>query len=130
MPARARWCARDHIAWLPPFPPPATALSAPTRQQSIFLFDPFVPPDEHRFRHGETERFRRLEIDDELEFCRLFHRQITPLRRATERCGEIITSQFFPNCTIPMRIMICGNDKSSLTLFGRVPSICWRAPLA
>src|SRR5690348_5931808 len=39
-------------------------------------FDDLVGAVEDRWRHGETERLRGLEVDDQLECCRLLHRQI------------------------------------------------------
>src|SRR5262249_15092731 len=71
MPARARWCARDQIAWLSPFPPAATALSAPTHQQIIFLFNHLVRSGEQRWRNFEAERLRRRQIHNELKVGRL-----------------------------------------------------------
>jgi hypothetical protein len=40
------------------------------------LFDHVVGASEQRWGHLEAERLGRLEIDDQLEFGRLLHRQI------------------------------------------------------
>jgi hypothetical protein len=42
--------------------------------QLDFLFDYLVGAREQRWRHGETERLGGLEIDEELNFCRLLDR--------------------------------------------------------
>ena len=44
-----------------------------------FLFDHLVGASEQRRRHGEAERLGGLKINDQLEFGRLFNRQITRL---------------------------------------------------
>src|SRR5262245_29453648 len=41
------------------------------------LFDHLVGAGDERGRHGETKRFRSLEIDDQLQLGREFHRKIT-----------------------------------------------------
>ena len=40
------------------------------------LFDDLVGAGEQHRRHGEADRFRGLEVDDQLEFGRHLHRQI------------------------------------------------------
>src|SRR5438552_2412524 len=52
------------------------------------LFDHLVGPNEQRRRHGEAERFGRLHVDHELEFCRLLYRQIGRLR-ASENLVDV-----------------------------------------
>jgi len=42
-------------------------------------FDDLVGNGEEVWRDGETERFRSLEIDDQLIFCRKLHRQVSRL---------------------------------------------------
>jgi hypothetical protein len=44
------------------------------------LFDDLIGAQQQRRRNGEAERFSGLEIYDELEFRRLFDRQISGLR--------------------------------------------------
>ena len=46
-------------------------------QQKAPLFDHLVGNSEERRRHGEAERLRGLEIDDQIEFGRLHEWQIT-----------------------------------------------------
>jgi hypothetical protein len=41
------------------------------------LFNHLVGAQKDRFWHGEAERFRGLKIDNQLELCRLFHRQVS-----------------------------------------------------
>ena len=41
-----------------------------------YSFDHFVGDEEHARRNGEAERFSGREVDDELEFGRLQHRQV------------------------------------------------------
>jgi len=63
------------------------------------LLDHLVGPGKHRRRHVEAERLRSLEIDHELVFCWLLHRQIRRLfafentndvgRRAPENVREL-----------------------------------------
>ena len=40
------------------------------------LFDDLVGAGKQHRRHGEADRFRGLEVDDQLEFGRHLHRQI------------------------------------------------------
>lgn len=40
------------------------------------LFDHLSGSDEQGLRHGEADGLGGLEIDDELEFCRLLDRQV------------------------------------------------------
>src|SRR5262245_7456018 len=46
-------------------------------QQKGPLFDHLVGAGDERGRHGETKRFRSLEVDDQLQLGREFHRKIT-----------------------------------------------------
>jgi hypothetical protein len=48
----------------------------PAAQQTASLFDHLVGDGEHSGRNGEAERLGGLEVDDELEFRRLQHRQL------------------------------------------------------
>ena len=48
-------------------------------QQFSALFDHLVGDGQHPWRHLDTKRSRGLQIDDELEFGRLQHRQISGL---------------------------------------------------
>src|SRR5215467_14804568 len=43
------------------------------------LFDHLIGERQQRRRNGEVERFRCIEIERQLEFCRLLHRQIVRL---------------------------------------------------
>src|ERR1017187_6596544 len=58
--------------WIVRYVPIAT--NAP--QQTASLFDHLVGNGEHARGNGEAERFRGLEVDHELEFCRLNYRHI------------------------------------------------------
>jgi hypothetical protein len=60
-----------HVRFVP------LATNAP--QQTAFLFDHLVGAGEQRLRQGEAERLGGLEVDHQLELCRLFNRQITRL---------------------------------------------------
>src|SRR5215475_10908860 len=46
------------------------------RWSSTSLFDEVICPPEHRRRNGQAKRFRGLELDDELESCRLLDGQV------------------------------------------------------
>jgi len=46
-------------------------------QQTASLFDHLVGGREHSGRHGEAERLRGLEVDDQLELGGLLHRQVS-----------------------------------------------------
>jgi hypothetical protein len=56
------------------------------------LFDHLVGVREQRRRHVEAERFSCLEIDDELVFGRLNHRQVARLG-ALEDAASVPTGQ-------------------------------------
>ena len=43
------------------------------------LFDHFVGAGEERWWDSEPERHGGLEIDDQFELCRLFHRQVATI---------------------------------------------------
>jgi len=45
-------------------------------QQICTLFDHLVSKHKQFIRHGEAERLRALEVDDQFQFHRLLHRQI------------------------------------------------------
>jgi len=47
------------------------------KADNTYLFDHLVGSGDERGRHGETKRLRSLEIDDQLQLGREFHRQIT-----------------------------------------------------
>src|SRR6202521_1033026 len=49
-------------------------------QQRVASFDHFVGADKNGRRYCEAKGLGGLEIDDELELCRLFNRQISWLR--------------------------------------------------
>jgi hypothetical protein len=51
------------------------------------LFDHLIGAREHRRRNFEAERFGRLEVDHQLEFGRLFDRQIG---RVGTFCGKLL----------------------------------------
>jgi len=61
--------------WHKAHPADSAVVSDPKRAFSI-LFDDVVGASEHHCRHGETQCFGGLEIDHQLEFCRLLDRQI------------------------------------------------------
>src|SRR5262249_8340655 len=50
-------------------------------------FDPFVSDRNHFLRHFDTKRSRRLQVDDQLEFVRLEHRQLGGLRALEDATG-------------------------------------------
>src|SRR5262249_57187824 len=66
---------------------PEVAVS--TRSKTVALFDHLVGAGEQRRRHFEAERFGGLEIDNQLEFVRLLHRQVGRLL-ASEDTVDII----------------------------------------
>jgi hypothetical protein len=49
-------------------------------QQTTELFDHLVGGREQRRRHGQPERLRGLEMNDELEICRLLYRKFGRVR--------------------------------------------------
>ena len=63
---------RDHR----PPSTPSQRLKPTLSGNSLALLDDLVGAGEDRWRHGETERVRGLQIDDQLEPGRLLHRQI------------------------------------------------------
>jgi hypothetical protein len=52
----------------------------PATSTAARSFDHLVSSDEQFVGHGQPERLRRLEVDDQLEFGRRLHRQIAWLR--------------------------------------------------
>ena len=54
----------------------AGLITHPVKPSASTSFDDLVGTGEDRRRHGETKRLSGLEIDDQLEFGRLLHRQI------------------------------------------------------
>src|SRR5271169_2886044 len=56
-------------------------------QQTASLFDHLVGDGEHACRNGEAERLSGRAVDDELEFCRLQHRQVGRLRALEDAAG-------------------------------------------
>ena len=53
-------------------------------QQNLVLFDHLVGAQQERFRDGQTQRFRSLEIDDKLERGRLLDRNLCGLYSAQQ----------------------------------------------
>src|SRR4051812_35885464 len=49
--------------------------------------DYLVGADEQRLRHGQTERLGRFQVDDQLEFSRMLHRQISRFRAVEDPSG-------------------------------------------
>lgn len=75
----------------PPFHPPNTKSGAAKSLNDR------VGEREQLVRHGEAERFRGLEIDDQLELCRLHDGQIGRLLAFKDSAG------IEPNLTPPIR---------------------------
>src|SRR5580704_2833251 len=57
------------------------------RNKTASLFDHIVGDGEHPWRHLDAERSRRLQVDDELEFGRLQHRQVRGLGALEDAAG-------------------------------------------
>ena len=53
------------------------------------LFDHFVGSDQQTLRHGETELFCSLEVDDHLEFGGLLHGQVGRICTAQNSVGIV-----------------------------------------
>ena len=59
------------------------------KRTSSVLFDHLVGAGEKRVRYSKAKRFRGLEVDDQIEFCRLLYlsRVTFPLPRHTKKLG-------------------------------------------
>jgi hypothetical protein len=57
------------------------------------LFDDLVSNSQQRFRDGEAERLRSLEIEDEFESRRLLHRKVAGLFAAQNTTGRKLRSR-------------------------------------
>jgi hypothetical protein len=60
-------------------------------QQTASLLDHLVGSSEERWRHGETERFGSLQIDDQLKFGGLLNRQITSVFEERSLIEQLIS---------------------------------------
>src|SRR5262249_22260774 len=64
----------------------------PKADMALLLFDHFIRDGDYPWRHLDAEHSRRLEVDDELEFGRLQHRQVGgcgSFEDATGRDGDL-----------------------------------------
>src|ERR1035437_382372 len=49
-------------------------------QQTASLFNHLVGAGEKRVRYSKAKRFRGLEVDDQIEFCRLLYGDVSRIR--------------------------------------------------
>ena len=66
-----------------------------------YLFDHLVSASDERRGHLEPERPRRLEIDDQFEFGRELHREVTGLRAFQDFDDVICWRRKFSGMLIP-----------------------------
>src|SRR4030095_7418895 len=76
---RGAWRAGSYEGIEHPAKPSAATRSRP-RGSSTALLDHLVRPQQHRLRDREPERLGRLGVDDQLEFSRLLHGEVSRLR--------------------------------------------------
>src|SRR4029453_3209024 len=78
------------------------------------LFDHLVSSSEHRVRHGETERFGRLEIDRQIVLGWRLHRQVGRLVALENTIDVNRSAPVLVDRIRPIRDQAAGTDEVAL----------------